>query len=129
MDETNEAKNSDFSDKKVLIDKLRENPWILSTFVFGVMAVVLLIATLPASLSGNVISEDIAAQKIVDILKQTGLDVGLVNVSEKSGVYEIIFIVEGEEQIAYVTKDGLMAGSLFSLEKSFDYVNVGNLSN
>ena len=72
--------------KKPMTEKLRSNPWILSTVVLGIFAVILIVSALGGSnLTGNAISEGEAADIIVDFAEQqTGGSIELVGVAEDS---------------------------------------------
>jgi len=101
-------------DKKFDISKIkkkvRENPWIIATVVLGVIVLVLLIVMLSGGITGNVISENKAGEKVVDYVNTEILQgrgrVSLDSVSEMSGLYEVIVDFQGKKIPVYVTKDG-----------------------
>lgn len=93
--------------EKPMTEKIRSNPWILSTVILGIFAVILIIASFNTGVTGNVISEDDAAQIIIDFAKsQTGQDVGLVGVAENAGLYEVTILYQNQSIPLYITKDG-----------------------
>jgi len=88
--------------------KARSNPWMVSTIVLGVVALILIIGSFSGfGMTGNAISEDVAGQIIVDFAKQqTGQEMEVVEINEESGLYEVIVLYQGEEVPLYLTKDG-----------------------
>lgn len=92
------------SSRRPLTETLRKNPWILSTIILGIFAVLLVAGT---GITGNAISEDEAAQIILGFAEeQTGQVLELQSVSENSGLYEVVIIYQGNEVPLYLTKDG-----------------------
>ena len=90
--------------RKSLTETLRKNPWILSTIILGIFAVLLVAGS---GVTGNSISEDAAAKIILDFAEeQTGETIELDSVTETSGVYEVSIIFQGESVPLYLTKDG-----------------------
>ncbi|GAJ24799.1 unnamed protein product, partial [marine sediment metagenome] len=63
-------------DKKLnTTEKIRQNPWMLSTFVLGVLIVILVIGNfsgMTGSISGGVISEGDAGRAFLDFANQQG---------------------------------------------------------
>ncbi len=94
--------------KQDLTKRLRENPWIVSTFVFGVIAVILLVMSFSGGITGNVISEkDIGEQALNFFNIRLSQTPGTLNsVNEVSGVYQIMISVQGQSVPLYFTKDG-----------------------
>jgi len=95
-------------EKKDMTEKLRTNPWIISTFVLGIFTIILIVTSLPSmGLTGNVISEDEAVELVLDFVEsQVGGEVELIGVSSESGLYKITVLFQGSEVPLYVTKDG-----------------------
>lgn len=105
------------SSKNGFTEKVRENPWFLSTMVLGVLVLVLIIggglSGISGKITGNVISADNAGEKLLKFYEDggaTGLTVK--DVKEVSGVYQVDFEYQGATVPIYVTKDGKYAGSL-----------------
>lgn len=100
-----------------LTQKMRENPWILATFVLGVLTLVLFVASLGgitgSVITGHVISEDTAGNNLLNFFESMGVS-GLIidSVDEVSGVYVVNFSYQGQIVPYYVTRDGKLAGSL-----------------
>lgn len=93
--------------KKDLTEKIRENPWILTTFVSGILAVILLISIFSGNFTGQIISSNDAGEKVINFYESLGITgLALDSVKEISGLYEVN--INYQEQIIpiYLTKDG-----------------------
>lgn len=86
--------------------QVKKNPWMISTVVLGVVALILLIIVLRGGVTGNVISEDIAGQRLVDFANAQGVDATLVEVNDNGVFYEVVVSINGQDLPLYVTKDG-----------------------
>jgi len=96
-----------------LTKTLRKNPWMLSTFVLGVLSIILLIGLVGNfSLTGNV-SQDEIAENLLSFYEANGAS-GLEfdSIEEMSGVYKVNFLYNGQTVPIFATKDGKFAGSL-----------------
>jgi hypothetical protein len=80
---------------------MKKNPWIISTVILAVIAILLLVLPLFTEVSGNT-----AAQNLIDYAAAQGAVLELVSVEEKSGLYEVTVNMEGQEFPFYVTKNG-----------------------
>lgn len=93
------------SEKKSALTSLRNNPWMVSTFVLGALFLVaLFFATngTQASLSGDDVS-----QKVLTALNaQTGGGVTLNSVSQEGGLYRVDVSYQGDIVPVYATLDG-----------------------
>ena len=85
--------------------KMRENPWILSTFVLGVLALILLIGNF-GGMTGGIISEKDAGDSLLTFANQQGANAELVGVEDTGDFYEVILLLNGQEAPFMVTKDG-----------------------
>ncbi len=112
-----EKKEEIFNKKGKLTEKMRENPWILSTFVLGVVTLIFLIGNFSGGITGNVVSKDVAGEKILEFANQQGADAELVGVEEVGNFYEVTLIMDGRDVPLIVTKDGeyFLSGNLVSL--------------
>ena len=110
MEENNEVIIDNNPDKKLDISKIKNsiksNPWMASTIVVGIIAVILMIILASGGITGNVISETEAGKKIIDFAEAQGVDVTLSEVNEKGNLYEVVVLFEGQELPLYITKDG-----------------------
>jgi len=109
-----------FSNKQNLTDKLRKNPFILSTAICGVLAVVLLVVLAAGGgMTGHVVAKNDIGQTLLEFYESNGADgLTLLSVEEVSGVYKVLFEYEGSTIPIYVTKDGKFAGSLSEVTSS-----------
>lgn len=112
--ETHEEKRHDVHEhheshthkKEDMTEKLRTNPWIMSTFVLGILVVVLIFSSVAGGISGKTISEDKAAELVLGFVESQGVAAELVEVDEIGNFYEITFLVQGQMSSLSVTKDG-----------------------
>jgi protein-disulfide isomerase len=88
-----------------LTKKMRENPWILSTFVLGVLALILLVGNFNGT-TGEVVSENQAGDAIMSFVRSQGADAELVGVEEDGNFYEVTILYQGQDIPLYATKDG-----------------------
>lgn len=89
-------------------EKIKGNPWIIVSVVLGIVVLLLVINMFVPfmGITGNVISESDAGEKILDFADSQGVAAELVEVNKKSGLYEIILFMQGREVPVYVTMDG-----------------------
>ncbi len=94
--------------KKALTERMRENPWMLSSLVLGVVTLLLIFTTFSGGVTGNVISEKDIGTLALDFfnskLSQTPGTLGVVK--QISGLYEVDINIGGELVPLYFTKDG-----------------------
>jgi len=95
-------------EEKAFTKRARSNPWMISTIVLVIFALVLIIGSFSGfGLTGNVISEEEAGQIIIDFAEQqTGEEVELVEINEEAGLYEVVILFQEQEVPLYLTKDG-----------------------
>jgi len=105
------------TNKLTLTDKMRENPWMFSSMVLGVITLILLFNSFSGfGLTGNVISSDNAGEKLLAYYSANGAEgLELSNVEEQNGLYKVNFKYQGAIVPIYMTKDGSMAGSMTPL--------------
>jgi len=88
-----------------LLEKVRGNPWIISTFVCGALVLILLITNF-GGITGNV-SKNTAGETILNFAKsQVDGDVSLVKVETVDDLYKVTVLYNGNEIPLYLTKDG-----------------------
>lgn len=105
-----EMENEETPKRETLTFRMRENPWILSTFVLGLLVLILLVPF--AGLTGNTISEKDAGEKLIAYYESVGATgLSLNSVGEESGMYKIILNYQGSEIPFYVTKSGYIIGN------------------
>lgn len=90
-----------------LTSKLKENPWMIFTMVFGLSCIILLVLALKPSLTGNVIAGGDASDKLVEYLNSmVGGGVEYVSYEDLGNIYGVSVKYQGQEIPVYVTKDG-----------------------
>src|SRR3989344_3372415 len=114
--------------KITLTEKFRENPWILSTLVLGIIILVLLVGNFGG---GKVISEKDASDNVIGFLnKQTGGGVAYVSSKDLGGLYEITVSYNGQNIPIYSTKDGdYLAQGVVPFSLTDDQTNTNQNSN
>jgi len=125
MEEENKQNSEDEEEKnEVMIDnnpdnrmkKIKENvmknPWMVSTTILAIIAVVLLIMAFRGGVTGNVVkldtivSEDIAGERLLAFANAQGAQAELVEINDNGIFYEVVISVQGQDLPVYVTKDG-----------------------
>ncbi len=94
--------------KSNLTDKIRNNPWILSTVILGVLVAILLISVFSGGITGNVISKDKIGGLALDFFNNelSSAPGTLDSVEESSGIYMVSLNIQGNAVPLYFTKDG-----------------------
>lgn len=96
-------------EEKKIFNDLKKNPWIVSTFVFAVVALILLFVAFSGGVGGG-IGENAIGEKAVNFINNDLLQgqatVTLDSVSEKAGLYEVVVDFQGSPVPTYFTKDG-----------------------
>jgi len=97
------------SKKAHLGKNIMKNPWILSTLIFGILAIVFIVFTFKGSIgcSANVISEQSVGEYVSDYLDSLGIDATVDSISDVGSFYEVIISVGDSSGPIYLTKDGL----------------------
>lgn len=111
-------KKENIPNQQNLTDKMRENPWMVSTLVIGILCLILLTGTFSGGVTGNVVSEDDAGEALLNFANDQGAEAELAGVKDIGDFYEVTLIVEGENIPLMVTKDGeyFLSGGLVPLE-------------
>ncbi len=85
------------------MNKMRENPWILSTLVLGIVLISFLVF---GGGSGGV-SKDTAGQNLLDFINAQGNgEASLVSVDKEGSLYSVVVNYQGQDIPVYVTLDG-----------------------
>lgn len=124
--------------KETLTFRMRENPWILSTFVLGVLVLILLVGNF-SGFTGNVISEKDAGENLIEFASSQFPDIQVTSVKKEGNLYNVAFTSSqtGASSV-YVTLDGLYlinglvplspsANSNTQTRPTTDVVNVNDL--
>ncbi|MEK6757664.1 MAG: hypothetical protein AABX88_00910 [Nanoarchaeota archaeon] len=99
-----DSSHESHKNKDNLTEKFRENPWIVSTLILGIVALVLLVGN--SGLGKNVSGDDAGAKVIEFLNAQTGGGVEYVSFKDLGGLYELTVSYKGQEIPVYATKDG-----------------------
>jgi len=88
--------------------KSARNPWVVSTIIFVIVAVVLAVfAFKGGGITGNVISEKDAAEKLASYLNtRTGGGIEINSTKDVGSLYMVIVDYQGDQIPVYITKDG-----------------------
>jgi len=109
MQENNSNRGSFLS-----LDRMRQNPWILTTIFLAVVLVVYFFSK--GSLTGNVVSESVAAENLISFIEAQGGTADIVSTEQTGSFYTITISYQGQEIPVYVTLDGeFIAPSLLPL--------------
>jgi len=90
--------------KKDVTEKMRKNPWILSTLILGVVVLILLVGNFGTT--GNSVSENEAGKIILDFANSQVEGAELVSVEKDSGLYKVTLALDGNDIPLYLTLDG-----------------------
>ena len=92
--------------EKTLTTKLRENPFIVSTIVLGVLAISLLAIILWDGITRKSISEDEAMDTLQEFLNTKVDGVEVLGIQRDSSLYLLNFNSSSGEAFVYITLDG-----------------------
>jgi len=89
-------------------EKFRENPWVLSTIVLGVVVIIFLLSSfgITGNITGSTISGSKAGQIVSDFASSQGVTMDIIDVKTSGDLYEIVGSINGMESSFYLTKDG-----------------------
>jgi len=95
--------------------RMRQNPWILTTIFLAVVLVVYFFLN-GGSLTGNVVSEDVAAKNLVSFIEAQGGTAEVVSTEQINSMYKVTVSYQGQDIPVYITLDGkYIASSLLPL--------------
>lgn len=107
---------------KIKIDMFRENPWILSTVVLGIVLLVVLITGFGPG--GDVANSSFVGEKVVSYINSNpslSSEVSLVSAEKEGGLYKVTLLYEGQEVPVYTTLDGkYLVGNPVDLDSPID---------
>lgn len=112
-------------------EKLRKNPWIVATFVFGIILALIFANSFFSPFSFGSSSPSAAAQNLISFLNEnTNSTVALENVSAESGLYKVNVNYQGQIITLYTTIDGkFLIQNLVPLSSSGNSNSGGNTGN
>jgi hypothetical protein len=102
----NEDKRANAEKEVNFTEKLRQNPWMLSTIILGVLVLVFVAVNFNVSgkVTGNVAAGNLV--KYLSTLPSVTSEITFVGVSEESGLYKVLIDYQDETIPIYTTKDG-----------------------
>ncbi len=109
-----ESKKEKQNNKNNLTRKLRNNPWILSTIILGIMVLVLVIGNISGAGKKTISSAD-AGNTLVELAKDQIGDIEILDVKEESGLYNIFYSSNQGDGSIYMTLDGKNLASLMPI--------------
>ena len=107
--EENNSSNTEVSQRESeFMKKFKSNPWMGSTFVLGIAAIILLAVLFYPKITGNVVSGSNAGASLVDYLNtRTGGGVSFVSAEPMgSNLYSVMVSYQNQTIPVYVSKDG-----------------------
>ena len=109
MEEKKEHENRTHS-KKNFTNKIRENPWMLSTLVVSAVCLILLVVSF-SGITGQTISSKAAGEYLVDFFASQGISgLEVQGVGTQGGVYVVNLSYDNDFYPFYVTKSGYFIG-------------------
>jgi len=125
-------------DKKINISKIKnnvkKNPWMISTIVLGIIALILLVMVLRGGITGgvigvgNTISAEEAGENIIDYLNLIGVDESTIilnDIKKVNNLYEVYISAGGQEGILYVSQDGeIVSTPRYKIEEALSSTQI-----
>jgi len=108
-EEIGNEKSEIASPKGNLSEKVRTNPWIITTFAFGALVLIMFVMSFTGVLTGNAVSGDEAGKNLISYISALPTIQGnltLKSVTDKGSLYEVTVEYQGNDIPVYVTKDG-----------------------
>lgn len=130
MEEENKVENKENRTKAKgnFTQKIRKNPWVVSTFVLGILVIIFLFSNFSNGITGNVVSEKQAGEILLNYYESNGAEgLSLLSVEEVSGLYQVNFEYKNEIIPVFITKDGKFAGSLNSIITEITETNADSI--
>lgn len=91
------------------VSKIRANPWIASTIVLAVVLILVLFLRGSGGVSGNVISENVASEKLLGFVNgqlQGQGEAEVVSTEKEGSLYKVTVAYQGQDIPVYITTDG-----------------------
>src|SRR3989338_5177731 len=105
-----EENKSPTKEKSDYVGAMRNNPWIVSTVVLGLVLIVVLIMNGGFGVTGNVVSSANAGQNLVDFINSRGdVSANVISVEKDGSLYKAMVDIDGQQTPVYVTLDGKYA--------------------
>ncbi len=98
--------NIEIQEKNSFKNKVKENPWILTTIALGIIVLILLYLNF-SGVTGGVISEGDASNKVVEYLNsRVGGGIEYISAEDMGSLYQVLVSYEGQDIPVFITKDG-----------------------
>ncbi|MDP1729547.1 MAG: hypothetical protein Q8L27_05085 [archaeon] len=96
-------------------DKIRENPWIVSTIV---LAVIVIVFVFSFGITGINASKSEASENFVNFAESQGVDLTVNSIEREGALYKVEADIDGQSSSFYLTTDGkyFISGSVIPLE-------------
>ena len=119
----------EFKIPKFTTEKIRRNPWVISTFVFVVLSLVLMWNNYAGSGFGNISSEKASEILETFLSDSSGTQITVKNIVLENGLYKASVDYQGNEIALYMTKDGnyLIQDLIPLTNTNDDGENIGGL--
>ncbi len=109
--------------KNEFVEKARENPWMVSSVVMGILLLGFLFTgssvtggvITGGTISDEIISAEVAGETFESFASSRGVDVKVLNIEEKDGFYEISFSSKDGDSFVLLTMDGKNIANLIPL--------------
>ena len=113
--------------ERSFVSSIRSNPWILATFVLGILFVVTLFVKGGAVTNNTAVSEQEASSKILTFLSsRVNGEVKLDSITQDKGLYKLMVTYQGQTIPLYATLDGTsLVSDLVPLDGSAAQGNAG----
>jgi len=104
--------NSEIKDRKLennTLDKMRTNPWMITSIVLAVLLVLLVIFNGNLSGGKGIVSGKTAAQNVVDYINsntQSETKAEVISFKQEGQLYSVVIKMNNQEMPVYVTLDG-----------------------
>ncbi len=88
------------------LDKIRENPWILSSFLLGIVLVLVLMLK-GGGITGDAVSSGVAAKNLISFIEvQSGSAPELISSGRNGSFHQVTIDYQGQAIPVYVSLDG-----------------------
>jgi len=105
--EENNLEDNVAEEKVTFVEKIKRNPWILSTIILGVGVLILLFLIVHPVITGGVVGGKTAGEKFVDYINSDGeVEISYVSSEDMGDFYKVNVLYQGQEIPVFVTKDG-----------------------
>ena len=111
--------------------KFRDNPWIISTIILGIVLIGIIIFA-NGKISGSAVSGDVATNNLISFIKSQNKgdikDITVVSTEKEGSLYKVTINYQGQDVPVYVSLDGkYLIGNVVPLDPSlYSALDSGN---